>query len=122
MTSTKNQPFLTPGERLKYAFGQIGISQGEGAKAACVSAGQISKWILGQNELTEMAALAFQAALGISKRWLLQGEGDPLLVRFDYLPDDLKELADLWPRLNEKQRQYVLGVAEGVLAATKETK
>lgn len=119
MASTKNSEFLTPGDRLKYAFGQIGISQGEGAKAACVSAGQISKWILGQNELTEMAALAFQAALGISKRWLLTGEGDPLLMRFEHIPDDLKELADLWPRLSNDDRQYLIGAAEGRLAKRK---
>jgi len=35
------------------------------------------------------------------------------LTQWEFLPDDLKELAALWPALSNEDRQYVLGVAEG---------
>ena len=68
--------------------------------------------------MSQQSAMAFQVALGIRWQWLLHGEGSMLLDSVtSYMPEDLKQIAELWPQLTEKQRQYVLGVAQGILAA-----
>jgi transcriptional regulator with XRE-family HTH domain len=116
MLSTKNQQFLSQGERLKYALDACGLSQADAAALVSVSAGQISKWVKNQNALTPMAALAFEYRTGFRSEWLLTGDGE-MMVDTPPMPEDLKELAALWPRLTERERQYVLGVAQGMLAA-----
>jgi hypothetical protein len=60
--------------------------------------------------------MAFQTALGVRWQWILYGE-EPMRAEAPIISEDLKELVNLWPRLTEKQRQYVLGVAQGILAA-----
>lgn len=116
MTSTKNDDFSTQGARLRFALNARNKSQADAAKMVLVTPGQISKWIKDQNALTGMAAVAFEYALGFNHSWLLTGEGNKEVER-QFVPDDLKELAALWPQLSEKQRQYVLGVVQGMLAA-----
>jgi transcriptional regulator with XRE-family HTH domain len=78
----------------------------------------VSFWLSGKSAMPQSTAMAIGAALGIRWQWLLHGEGDMLMDEVTaHMPDDLKELAALWPRLTERERQYMLGVAQGMLAA-----
>ena len=76
----------------------------------------VGNWMNGAAEMPQSTAMAFQTALGIRWQWILTGEG-ALEAESPYIPEDLKELATLWPRLTEKQRQHILGFAQGILAA-----
>lgn len=94
-----------------------GINQAKISEILGVSPGQISRWINGVDSMPQPTAMAIGAALGIRWQWLLHGEGAMLLDSVTaHMPEDLKKIADLWPQLTEKQRQYVLGVVRGVLA------
>ncbi|GAB4422233.1 MAG: hypothetical protein OHK0011_00870 [Turneriella sp.] len=96
-----------------FNLNQVQLGETIGIKHAA-----ISHWISGRTEMPRSTAMAFQAALGIRWQWLLNGEGDMLLSEVvAHMPEDLKELAGLWPQLTERQRQYVLGVVQGILAA-----
>lgn len=68
--------------------------------------------------MPQTTAMAIELALGVRWQWLLTGEGEIMSDR-PALPDDLKELAELWPRLSDADRQYVLGLAEGRAARGK---
>lgn len=81
----------------------------------------VSRWLSGETQMPQSTAMAFQAALGVRWQWLLNGEGEMLLSKAEHLPDGLKELADLWPKLSEGDRQYILGAAEGRVAAKRES-
>lgn len=104
-------------ERILKILSTFNMTQGQ--LAACVGLRQtaVSRYITGETEIPQSTAMAFQAALGVRWQWTLKGEGEMRLSKAEYLPDDLKELADLWPRLSEGDRQYVLGLAEGRVAA-----
>lgn len=112
MTSTKNHTFLTPGERLKYAFGQIGISQGDAAKSVFVTPGQISKWVLNQNAITPNAALAFEARLGIRSDWVLKGDGAMLLDDMGQLTEEERYLLTLYRKADSEARQEIIMQSE----------
>lgn len=92
----------------------FGLNQAQTAALFGMRQTIVSRWLTGVAEMPQSTAMAFQAALGVRWQWLLNGEGSMLLDEVvAHLPVDLKELADIWPRLSVEDRQYVLGVAEG---------
>jgi transcriptional regulator with XRE-family HTH domain len=110
---------ITPvGKRIMAVMAHFGLKQASLAATIGLAQSAISMYASGQREMSQQVAMAFQAALGIRWQWLLYGEGSMLLDSVTaHMPEDLKQIADLWPRLTEKQRQYVLGVVQGILAA-----
>lgn len=110
---------LTPvGKRIMVLLAHFGLKQAELAEKIGATRTSLALYAGGQRNMPQSTAMAFQAALGIRWQWLLNGEGDMLLSEVvAHMPEDLKELAGLWPRLTERQRQYVLGVVQGILAA-----
>lgn len=94
------------------------ITQTQLAEKIGANRAVVSFWLSGKSGMPQSTAMAIGSALGIRWQWLLNGEGDMLLGEvIAHMPEDLKELAGLWPRLTERQRQYVLGVVQGILAA-----
>lgn len=103
-------------ERVRILLSHFGLTQKKMADMVGMSQSNVHAWLNG-GAMPQATAMAFQAALGVRWQWLLNGEGEMLLTKADHLPDDLKELADLWPKLSEGDRQYILGAAEGRVAA-----
>ena len=96
---------------------EFGLTQRELAERIGVTQSQVSSWISGRSEMPQSTAMAIGLALGIRWQWLLTSEGEMLRGEVTaHFPDDLKELAEIWPRLSHDDRQYILGVAEGRLA------
>jgi transcriptional regulator with XRE-family HTH domain len=93
----------------------FGLSQNALARLLGVSQSNVHAWLNGGN-MPQTTAMAFQTALGVRWQWVLSGEGEMRADGYS-VPEDMKELVDLWPRLTDKQRQYLLGVAQGILAA-----
>ena len=111
---------ITPvGKRIMKIMEAFGLGQAALAEKIGATQASLSMYAGGHRNMPQSTAMAFQAALGVRWQWLLNGEGEMLLSKADHLPDDLKELADLWPRLSEGDRQYVLGLAEGRVAKGK---
>lgn len=111
--STKKASFYTLRERLLYLLAELGLTHAAFTAAIGVNHSQISSWMTGRSKMPQSTAMAFQAVYGVRWQWLLNGDGEPWLAQWEFLPDDLKELAALWPALSNEDRQYVLGVAEG---------
>lgn len=80
---------------------------------------QVSSWMSGRSKMPQATAMAFQAALGVRWEWLLHGKGKMLLETPEHLPDGVGHIIKLWPHLSESDRQYVLGVVEGLHAKNK---
>lgn len=101
-------------------MGTFGLTQVQMGNLIGIRHAAVSHWLTGRSEMPQSTAMAYQSALGIRWQWLLHGEGAMLLEAVtQHFPDDLKELAELWPRLSVEDRQYVLGVAEGRAAKGK---
>lgn len=102
-------------DRVSQILEHFGLSQNALARALGVSQSNVHAWLNGGN-MPQTTAMAFQVALGVRWQWVLKGEGE-FESEIPAMPEDLKELATLWPQLTERQRQYVLGVVQGILAA-----
>ena len=96
----------------------FGITQTKFAESLGMKHTAVINWQSGKTQLPQSTKLAIQAVYGVRWQWWNDG-GEMRLSKADHLPDDLKELADLWPRLSEGDRQYILGAAEGRVAKVK---
>ena len=105
------------GIRLKEIMHTFGLNQAGMAGVIGVTAAQMSRWILGQNEMPQPTAMAFQAALGIRWQWLLNGEGEMLLAKRETVTDNEKILLDLMANLSDADQQYLIGAARALTDA-----
>ncbi|MBB5508119.1 S24 family peptidase [Paraburkholderia atlantica] len=81
---------LTTQQRLKAAFGPMGISAETLAGVAKVGVDVASQWLAGEGPtVTLLQAVSLQNTYGVNSVWLTKGKGDPgLLVRYsdEYRP------------------------------------
>jgi transcriptional regulator with XRE-family HTH domain len=106
MSSKNGAHLTTPAERLAYLLKvkhRRRMTQTELAQAMGVTPPFVSQLVAGQRKLTPARAELAAAALGVSKAWLLHGEGDSelestamsahidVVVRMMVLVDDVKQ-------------------------------
>ena len=122
--------FLSPGERLEKAINILDFTQKEFSQRICLSPQAINGYVKGK-AIPDFMALLIEKTFGISKTWLLTGEGemwynppvstkeglerDMFLIRKILKDEELRPLMDKVVDLKKADKERLYGVLKAFL-------